>query len=611
MSNSTRETSAASGSGALRVHKLNATAPKRSSSEDREHTAGAGSKKRKRDAHAVHELGSSVVAAPPLSQSFAPPDSTVMPYSTSAIITSPNNDKKKRKKRKKKTSIVDPEFDNRAKQNGVAPTTRSESALSATIRTSFWVGCTEQASQASDVTEVPAACRSNSDKGKGKEKARSLAPSTQSEPSPMAHTQSSQMNPLQAQIDSLKQQLEAQSQLLQKHQTHIASIHQSLTCQICLDLLYKPFALAPCGHVACYDCLVRWFTAPGADQNATGNSNANQRNATLNNITSNYVHKRKTCPVCRSSVLERPVEVWGIKDMVNGLVKSKLVENIPSSGMVEATASTSDRQNTRSSERATGAGAVDPWQRIFRSMRKSHVGYHDWINNVAGEAPDRIDGGLEEVGMYDAEDRVHRCVDCMHEIWGGRCTNCDREYPGHSPIDDEEDEDEEVMMDFDGGDDNDEDVDEFSFALGAMLGHMHGRSEEFNWVDELHRIDELHRRLAEESTEEDDIDEDEDIFDDVSDEDEDEWDGSDIYGRMRPLFWNVGGDGEDDDEDGIARVEEVNEGEGQEVEETDDGDGDGNGYEGSFIDDEGEEEGAQVGRIMRIGGVIVSDSDDD
>lgn len=34
--------------------------------------------------------------------------------------------------------------------------------------------------------------------------------------------------------------------------------------------------------------------------------------------------------------------------------------------------------------------------------------------------------------MLDMEDGgVYRCLDCMHEIWDGICTACNRVYPGH------------------------------------------------------------------------------------------------------------------------------------------------------------------------------------
>ncbi len=259
-------------------------------------------------------------------------------------------------------------------------------------------------------------------------------------------------------------------QLLKRHQTHLTSVQQSLTCQICLDLLYKPFALAPCGHVACYECLVRWFTAPGPGENEPDNQNANRGRGTANGATGIHVHKRKTCPICRARVSERPVEVWGMKDMVNALVRSKLVETPNASGA----SSSNDSRN--------GQGrAPDPWHRIFRPVRTSFGGHHpfnpwwqDWTEDdepVFG--PERVDGPLEDVGMFDAEDHVYRCLDCMHEIWGGRCSSCDREYPGHSAAGDD-DEDEEDVIEIE-GDDSDVELYGHGMSLGEMLDRIEGR----------------------------------------------------------------------------------------------------------------------------------------
>jgi hypothetical protein len=41
------------------------------------------------------------------------------------------------------------------------------------------------------------------------------------------------------------------------------------------------------------------------------------------------------------------------------------------------------------------------------------------------------EGSPSVFGMYDAEDLVYRCLDCMHEIWGSLCTQCGRHYSGH------------------------------------------------------------------------------------------------------------------------------------------------------------------------------------
>lgn len=171
----------------------------------------------------------------------------------------------------------------------------------------------------------------------------------------------------------------------------MGSFNQSLTCQVCLELMHKPYALAPCGHTACHGCLLNWFNAPPADVPA----NEWARQAWL---------RKKTCPHCRAVVRERPVEVWVIKDMVAALVKSGLAP-APLYPPLPAPAEL--------------APDADPWAGVFRPK--------------AG-APEN---DPELMGAYDDEDGgVFRCLDCHHEIWGGACTNCHREYPGHGGDDD-------------------------------------------------------------------------------------------------------------------------------------------------------------------------------
>jgi len=159
-----------------------------------------------------------------------------------------------------------------------------------------------------------------------------------------------------------------------------------------------------------------------------------------------------------------------MKDMVNALVRSKLVETPNASGA----SSSNDSRN--------GQGrAPDPWHRIFRPVRTSFGGHHpfnpwwqDWTEDdepVFG--PERVDGPLEDVGMFDAEDHVYRCLDCMHEIWGGRCSSCDREYPGHSAAGDD-DEDEEDVIEIE-GDDSDVELYGHGMSLGEMLDRIEGR----------------------------------------------------------------------------------------------------------------------------------------
>ena len=341
-------------------------------------------------------------------------------------------------------------------------------------------------------------------------------------------------------------------QLLKRHQTHLTSVQQSLTCQICLDLLYKPFALAPCGHVACYDCLVRWFTAPGPGENEADNQNANRGRANANGI---HVHKRKTCPICRARVSERPVEVWGMKDLVNALVRSKLVEIPGASGA----SSSNDRQGS-------AARATDPWHRIFRPVRTAFGGHHPfnplWQNWAEDDdpvfAPDRVDGPLEDVGMFDAEDHVYRCLDCMHEIWDGRCSGCRREYPGHPAVGDDDDEDEDEVIEIEGDDDSDDELFGHGISLGEMLDRIEGRNGPGVWS------------FGVETDTEDE--------EDFTDED---GEGGSMHGGGGIFTWHEDSDEGEEDEPLFAHIEE--EEEVEEVEEVVEVEVE--EYESSFIDD--------------------------
>ncbi|TFY66815.1 hypothetical protein EVG20_g4271 [Dentipellis fragilis] len=193
------------------------------------------------------------------------------------------------------------------------------------------------------------------------------------------------------------------------HETLFASLLPSLTCQICLDLLYKPFALAPCGHTACYDCLVRWFTGPPAPGQAAGVPSP---------------HRRKTCPHCRTPIYERPVEVWNIKDLVSAVTKSGLATSFPPPPAAEP-----------------AANDQDPWDNIFPKP------FPEALRRMFGGPPADDDEGGEDMGMYDPADGVFRCTVCMHEIWGSECSECGRHYPGHvNSILDESDDDNDGPM---------------------------------------------------------------------------------------------------------------------------------------------------------------------
>ena len=193
-------------------------------------------------------------------------------------------------------------------------------------------------------------------------------------------------------------------QSLHDHKALFASLLPSLVCQICLDLLHKPFALTPCGHVSCYGCLINWFNADRQPDELEGDN----------------VFRKKTCPQCRAVVRGRPVEAWNVKDMVAAVVKSGLALDFPPPVEVD------------SNEAAFGELAHpelplrDPWTDVFPPLPLRR-----------GLSP--TGGSPDAFGMFDAEDQVYRCLDCMHEIWGRLCSHCGRQYDGHNvdPSDDE------------------------------------------------------------------------------------------------------------------------------------------------------------------------------
>lgn len=170
-------------------------------------------------------------------------------------------------------------------------------------------------------------------------------------------------------------------------------------CPICLDLLHKPFALSPCGHVSCYQCLINWFNVDQQPELEGGS-----------------VFRKKTCPHCRAVVHGRPIEAWNIKDMVATVVRSGLGQDFYQSADVNFKVDAPTSSETP---------PQDPWANVFPPSL-----LHPGI--LPPEASPVV------FGMYDAEDQVYRCLDCMHEIWEGSCSQCGRVYNGHdvNPSDD-------------------------------------------------------------------------------------------------------------------------------------------------------------------------------
>ncbi|VDB85152.1 unnamed protein product [Peniophora sp. CBMAI 1063] len=308
--------------------------------------------------------------------------------------TRERKDKKRRRKRQRKMSVVE------EREGGPKPLSTSSSRASFTRSVTF------------DGVSAPPS-KTN---GKQPEFVQGSSSSTPASP--------------QQDTVALKETMDTQKKSLDAHGALLGLMLPSLTCQICLDLLHKPFALAPCGHMACYNCLVMWFTTPPANDN---------------------VHelpqfRKKTCPHCRAVVRERPAEVWAVKEMVANVSRSGLAPQFPpppSNKEEEAAAPVLPGQV---------AAVRDAWANIFPPLPRTGA-------PVPGMGAGQ--GEVAAMGMYDAEDHVYRCLDCMHEIWEGSCAQCGRIYPGHDDV-----------LGLGSDDEGEEDVANIYAALHA--GHVQG-----------------------------------------------------------------------------------------------------------------------------------------
>ncbi|CAG7848957.1 SubName: Full=Uncharacterized protein {ECO:0000313/EMBL:CCA73860.1} [Serendipita indica DSM 11827] len=195
-------------------------------------------------------------------------------------------------------------------------------------------------------------------------------------------------NMVEEELAELRRQLQEKDQQLQRQRDALNHVHQQLQCQICLETLQRPFALVPCGHVACVGCLQQWFSAPAPEEGAPA--------ATL-------ARRKKTCPHCRARLNQRPVEIYTLKEIISNVEPALNVQPGPQREV---------------------ANPEDPWKDIFFEER------HGARIGVDGALIDHADGG------------VRRCPSCLCEIYEGVCAECGEEFMFSS----EEEEEEEEMM---------------------------------------------------------------------------------------------------------------------------------------------------------------------
>ncbi|KAL1696681.1 hypothetical protein GGG16DRAFT_43149 [Schizophyllum commune] len=198
-----------------------------------------------------------------------------------------------------------------------------------------------------------------------------------------------------------KQEQDAQIQTLKskcrKNDELVSTIEAAMQCQICMDLMVKPFALSPCGHVLCLECLQNWFrSAP------------TQEETDLDPEDPDFVLcRQKSCPCCRAVVTRKPVPIFIVKNVAQALARAKDHATPP-----PAAAETPEE---------------DPWRGIFLSDTESdgylrddmdeeslyEYGYTDdeaFIGGMLGFGiyaetdPESVIGSDDDLGGLDEED---------------------------------------------------------------------------------------------------------------------------------------------------------------------------------------------------------------
>ncbi|KZT22282.1 hypothetical protein NEOLEDRAFT_1150117 [Neolentinus lepideus HHB14362 ss-1] len=354
-------------------------------------------------------------------------------------------DKKRRNKKKKKVPVVQHDTeektaeDNQSVASGSGSQTASGAELEATIATPSTIQSTFDFSpKYQDPTYKTAESNPAPTVTPGSLAEASSLPATSEQGGLNAAKGKEEVadnEELKDVVIRLTEELAAKAKLLSRYTSFLGGMQERLTCEICLDLLHKPYSLAPCGHVACENCLVSWFGAEVPEPAPF------------------HVFRVKKCPCCREEITERPAMAWKIKDMVEVLVKSGLAENLV--------------PQPEEPEPAPRARERDPWRGIFPSAFRRdnrhpnpnpypnpnpiplpilpHIGEMLPGNRVPVAAipfpqaqamlsAQQMMGALnaQMMGALDeADDGIYRCVSCHYEIVDGACAACGRLYPGH------------------------------------------------------------------------------------------------------------------------------------------------------------------------------------
>jgi hypothetical protein len=167
------------------------------------------------------------------------------------------------------------------------------------------------------------------------------------------------------------------------------ALKAGLNCAVCVDVFSMPFTLVACGHTFCYECLDAWLAVRrAADESSEDDADP---------------MGKKSCPICRQRIADRPLR--------NAPLESQVQLCLPSYNE-------EDRQN------------------FIRRLNVSTAKYER--DTLQGKCPIWPFFDKHHRALVDGEDGVRRCTTCMWEVVGDRCVNCG-ERMVDSPLRDEGD----------------------------------------------------------------------------------------------------------------------------------------------------------------------------
>ncbi|KAE8270170.1 hypothetical protein A4X09_0g2185 [Tilletia walkeri] len=130
---------------------------------------------------------------------------------------------------------------------------------------------------------------------------------------------------LLAQVQILQRRLDASERVAASQTRVLSGLYERCSCDVCFDLMTRPCIVAPCGHMACRECLVAYWKQPSPGEYPLREGlTEDERQRVERHRT---LARKKSCPICRSQCLRPPAEAWLMKNIVGDIERWKSAED--------------------------------------------------------------------------------------------------------------------------------------------------------------------------------------------------------------------------------------------------------------------------------------------